>query len=63
MATGASLLIHSAASNVIEQKSGSLSKPSVSVIDESKGEIQTESATAKLRIVSPQDEGSLNIIT
>ncbi len=63
VATGASLLIHSAASNVIEQKSGSLSKPSVSVIDESKGEIQTESATAKLRIVSPQDEGSLNIIT
>ncbi|HDS1623861.1 ATP-binding protein [Stenotrophomonas maltophilia] len=63
VATGASLLIHSAASNVIDQKSNALSKPSVSVIDESKGEIRTDSATAKLRIVSPNDKGSLNIIT
>lgn len=63
VATGASLLIHSAASNVIEQKSGSLAKPSVSVIDATKGEIKTESATAKLRIVTADDEGSLNIVT
>lgn len=63
VATGASVLIHSAASNVIEQKSGALSKPAISVIDASKGEIKTESATAKLRIVMPEDEGSLNIVT
>lgn len=63
VATGASLLIHSAASNVIEQRSSSLSKPAVSVIDATKGEIKTESATVKLRIVGPGDEGSLNIVT
>lgn len=63
VATGASLLIHSAASNVIEQKSGSLAKPAVSVIDATKGEIKTDSATAKLRIVTADDEGSLNIVT
>lgn len=63
VATGASLLIHSAASNVIEQKAGALSKPEVSVLDKAKGEIQTGNTKATIRIVSPQDEGSLNILT
>lgn len=63
IATGASLLIHSAASNVIEQKSGALSKPEVSVLDKTTGEIQTASTKATIRIVSPQDEGSPNIRT
>lgn len=66
-ATGASLLIHNAASNVIDQKAGALSKPSVSVIDAKTGQVQVEnkagSTKATLRIVAPEDAGSLNIIT
>jgi len=67
VATGARLLIHTAASNVIDQKSASLSKPSVSVIDPKTGKVEVEnkagSTHATLRIVDLQDSGSVNIVT
>jgi hypothetical protein len=67
VATGAAALIHGAASNVIQQKSGGLSRATLSIVNAGTGQVEVTnksgSTTAVLRIVGQSDTGALHVTT
>lgn len=67
VATGASALLHTPASNVIHQKAGALTKASVSDIDPVTGRVtvhnKSGATTATLRIIDSMEGGSVHITT
>jgi hypothetical protein len=67
VATGAAALLHGTSSNVIQQKAGALSTPTVAVVDPQAGKVQLTnkagSTVATLRILAPTSLGSVRVTT
>jgi hypothetical protein len=67
VATGAAALLHTPSSNVIQQKAGALTTAQVSVVDSKTGKVTVSnkagSTLATLRIVAPEENGSIHITT
>jgi hypothetical protein len=67
VAKGAAVLLHSSASNVIEQKASALKTAAVSKVDETTGKVTVSNnsgvTTTTVRILNAEDVGSAHVVT